>query len=120
MKDKVVIITGGSSGIGKALAEVFGLNGAQVMITGRNKEELNDALGELSKKGVTVHGLQADVSLEEDNKRMAMEAIKLYGKIDVLINNAGIATTGGYKDGPKACFSRKHLVGKSDIAGDML
>ncbi len=90
MKDKVVIITGGSSGIGKALAEVFGLNGSQVLITGRNKDELDDAVRELSKKGITVHGLQADVSIEADNKMMAEEALKLFGKIDVLINNAGI------------------------------
>ena len=52
MKDKVVIITGGSSGIGKALAEVFGLNGSQVLITGRNLGELNEAISELAKKGI--------------------------------------------------------------------
>ena len=90
MKDKVVIITGGSSGIGKALAEVFGSNGSQVMITGRNLGELNEAVSELSKKGITVHSLQADVSIEADNKMMAEEALKLFGKIDVLVNNAGI------------------------------
>jgi len=91
MRDKAVIITGGSSGIGKALAEVFGSNGSQVLITGRDKNELADAIRELSDKGVTVHGLQADVSIESDNKRMADEAIRLFGKIDVLINNAGIS-----------------------------
>lgn len=90
MRDKVVIITGGSSGIGKALAEVFGKNGSKVLITGRNKIDLDNAVNELKSKGVLISGFVADVSREEDNKRMAQEAIDRFGKIDVLINNAGI------------------------------
>ncbi len=91
MKDKVVIITGGSSGIGKALAKKFGTEGSKILITGRNSEELNLAVKELSDNGVVIAGFQADVSKQEDNKKMAEEAIRLYGKIDVLINNAGIS-----------------------------
>jgi dehydrogenase/reductase SDR family protein 7B len=91
MRDKVVIITGGSSGIGKALAEAFGGEGSKVLITGRNKEELDKAVSELKGKGITISGLQADVTMEEDNRRMAEEAIRQYGTIDILINNAGIS-----------------------------
>jgi dehydrogenase/reductase SDR family member 7B len=91
MKDKVVIITGGSSGIGKALAEVFGRNGAKILITGRNITELDATVAALQKEGITVTGLQADVTEIADNERMAAEAVKHYGKIDVLINNAGIS-----------------------------
>jgi short-subunit dehydrogenase len=91
MKDKVVIITGGSSGIGKALAEQFGKEGSKILITGRNKEDLSLAVNELTKKGITVVGFQADVSKEEDNKKMAEEAIRLFSRIDILINNAGIS-----------------------------
>lgn len=91
MKDKVVIITGGSSGIGKALAIEFGKNGSKILITGRNKDELDKAVEEVRAKGITIEGFRADVSAEEDNKQMAAEAIKLYGRIDVLINNAGIS-----------------------------
>jgi dehydrogenase/reductase SDR family member 7B len=91
MKDKVVIITGGSSGIGKALATVFGSNGSKILITGRNLDELNKAVTELKNKGIEIHGVQADVSVEEDNRRMAEETIKIYGRIDILINNAGIS-----------------------------
>ena len=91
MNGKVVIITGGSSGLGKALAEVFGSRGSKILITGRNKEELFKAVDELSKKGITVTGFQADVSKEEDNRLMAKEAIAKYGTIDILINNAGIS-----------------------------
>ena len=91
MKDKVVIITGGSSGIGKALAEEFGRNGSKIMVTGRNKEDLDATVNDLSEKGIIVHGLQSDVSREEENKRMADEAIRIFGRIDILINNAGIS-----------------------------
>jgi short-subunit dehydrogenase len=91
MKDKVVIITGGSSGIGKALAVEFGSKGSKLLITGRNKTELDKTVWELSGKGITITGFQGDVSKEDDNKRMAAEAIAKYGKIDILINNAGIS-----------------------------
>lgn len=91
MKDKVVIITGGSSGIGKALAETFGKEGSKILITGRNKEELDKAVAELRGKGITITGMQADVTIEDDNKRMAEETIRQYSTIDVLINNAGIS-----------------------------
>jgi dehydrogenase/reductase SDR family member 7B len=91
MKDKVVIITGGTSGIGKAMAIRFGANGSKLLITGRNPEELNKTVEELRSQGITVSGFRADVSNEGDNKKMAEEAIRLYGTIDVLINNAGIS-----------------------------
>ncbi len=98
MKDKVVVITGGSSGIGKALAEVFGINGSKVLITGRNAGELHKTVAELQTKGITITGFQADVSQEEDNKLMAQEAIYKYGTIDVLINNAGISMRALFED----------------------
>src|SRR5689334_8922935 len=91
MKNKVVVITGGSSGIGKALAETFGRNGSQILITGRNQEELHKAVADLQSKGISVFGFQADVSKEEDNRRMAAEALTRFGRIDILINNAGIS-----------------------------
>lgn len=91
MKNKVIVITGGSSGIGKALAEKFGREGGRILITGRDPAELEKAVTELQKKGITVAGFRADVSQEEDNRKMADEAVRLYGTIDVLVNNAGIS-----------------------------
>jgi len=91
MKNKVVVITGGSSGIGKALAEKFGEEGSKLLITGRNKEVLDAAVNELRAKKIDIHGFQGDVSIEQDNISMVNEAIRLYGKIDILINNAGIS-----------------------------
>ena len=91
MKDKVVIITGGSSGIGKALAETFGTRGSRILITGRRKEALDQVVNELQPKGIDIRAFPADVSQEEDNQRMAEEALKVFGRIDILINNAGIS-----------------------------
>src|SRR5580698_4423335 len=91
MKDKVVIVTGGSSGIGKALAEEFGSQGSKILITARKKELLDAARLELQQKGIIVHAIVADSGAEEDNKRVVEEALKLYGRVDVLINNAGIS-----------------------------
>lgn len=91
MKSKVVIITGGSSGIGKALARHFGKNGSKVLITGRKQEELDKTVSELQSEGIHIAAYQGDVTIEADNKQMADVAIAKFGKIDVLINNAGIS-----------------------------
>src|SRR5258708_34075992 len=90
MKDKVVVITGGSSGIGKALAEVFGKNGSKILITGRNKTDLDQTVSDLKQMGIQINGFVADASIEDDNKKVAAEAIRLFGRIDIVINNAGI------------------------------
>ncbi|SFB76083.1 Short-chain dehydrogenase [Flexibacter flexilis DSM 6793] len=98
MKDKVVIITGGSSGIGKACALVFGKAGAKVVITGRRADALNEAVTELKSKGITVKGVVADVSVHADNAKVAAETLAAFGRIDVLINNAGISMRALFSD----------------------
>lgn len=98
MKDKVVVITGGSSGIGNALAFSFGRRGSKIVITGRKKEALDQATKELTKSGIEVIAVVSDVSREEDNRRMAEEAIARFGKIDILINNAGISMRAMFED----------------------
>jgi dehydrogenase/reductase SDR family member 7B len=91
MKDKVVIITGGSSGIGKALAAEFGARGSRIMITGRNGYNLEKTVHELGERGITICGFRGDVRIEDDNRRMVEEALEKYGTIDILVNNAGIS-----------------------------
>jgi short-subunit dehydrogenase len=98
MRDKVVIITGASSGIGKACAEEFGKAGAKVVITGRNEAYLQETSRELTAAGIDNLPLVADASLEEDNKRMTEETIRKYGRIDILINNAGISMRALFAD----------------------
>lgn len=91
MKNKVVIITGASSGIGKALAIEFAKLGAHIVITGRNEARLNE-VGEIL-DGMKAQNLclQLDVAKEKDNEILVNETINTFGKIDVLINNAGIS-----------------------------
>lgn len=98
MKDKVVIITGGSSGIGRALAFAFGTRGSKVLITGRREEELTKTRHELEAAGVNVATLVADAANESDNRRMAEEAVIRFGRIDILIANAGISMRALFED----------------------
>lgn len=91
LKDKVVIITGATSGIGEACALVFGKEGAKVVITGRSREKLEQASQVLREHQVDFLPVLADASCETDNQRMVDEALQAYGRIDILINNAGIS-----------------------------
>ena len=72
-KDKVVIITGATSGIGEACAEVFGREGAKIAITGRNPEKLQNSLLKLKSKGVDAISILADAASEKDNQNLAEE-----------------------------------------------
>jgi dehydrogenase/reductase SDR family protein 7B len=98
MKNKVVIITGGSSGIGKACAIAFGNAGAKIVISGRNEKNLSEALADLHQRGIDALAVNADVSQEKDNEKLMTETVKKYGKIDVLINNAGISMRAMFED----------------------
>lgn len=91
MKNKVVIITGASSGIGKALAFEFGNQGAKIVITGRNEENLRAATEELRQANIEVTAISCDSSSEEQTNSMVQQTIHTYGQIDLLINNAGIS-----------------------------
>ncbi|MFA4852633.1 MAG: SDR family oxidoreductase [Bacteroidales bacterium] len=98
MKDKVVIITGASSGIGKAISEEFGSRGAKVVMAARNFEKLDQCRKELEKKNYNVFAIQADVSKEEECKKLIDETVKKFGTIDILINNAGISMRALFED----------------------
>ena len=87
-KNKVAVITGGSTGIGLATAQRFIEDGAQVVITGRNQETLGVAVAEL---GDRVIGIRGDVSNLDDLDRLFTQVKKQFGRIDVLFANAGIA-----------------------------
>jgi len=91
MKNKVVIITGASSGIGKALAIEFAKLGAHIVITGRNEARLNEVAEILDGMNTRNLCLQLDVAKEKDNEILVKETVKAFGKIDILINNAGIS-----------------------------
>jgi short-subunit dehydrogenase len=98
MKDKVVIITGATSGIGKALAYECAARGAKLVISGRNNEKLIEISEDLLKTRVQVLPIKADVSVEAYCKDLISNTITEYGTIDVLINNAGISMRALFED----------------------
>lgn len=99
MKNKVVLITGGSSGIGESCAVSYGLAGAKVVITGRNSEKLIEAKARIIATGVReVLALSGDVSDVSDCEKIAKDVIKEFGTIDVLVNNAGISMRAMFDD----------------------
>ncbi len=98
MKGKVVIITGSSSGIGLSLAHEFGRLGASVVISARNQERLDAAFNELQQEGVNTLAVRADVSVEQDCKNLIDRTIEWKGKIDVLVNNAGVSMRAAFKN----------------------
>ncbi len=98
MKNKTVIITGASSGIGKACAIAFGRRGANIVVSGRNKENLEQAAEELRKTGAQVLAVAGDVSNENDCKLLIEKTVEQFGSIDILINNAGISMRALFKD----------------------
>jgi NAD(P)-dependent dehydrogenase (short-subunit alcohol dehydrogenase family) len=83
LKDKVVVITGGSKGLGKALALGFLKDGSRVVVCSKNEEELKNL-------GNEIVGIKADVTKENELQALALKVVNDFGKIDVWVNNAGI------------------------------
>jgi len=96
LEGKVALITGGGTGIGTAIAERFIKEGAKVCISGRRKEMLDKVAQSLSSDSIAT--CPGDVSIEEDAARMVETTVSFGGKIDVLVNNAGISTNGTVTD----------------------
>jgi short-subunit dehydrogenase len=94
MKDKVIIITGASSGIGRACAYFFSEQGGKVVLAARNTEKLKDIENELLAKNKEVLAITTDVSVEKDCQRLVEKTVARFGGIDILINNAGLSMRG--------------------------
>lgn len=90
-KDKVVVITGASSGIGRAAAILFASYGARLVLAARSIEKLMALADEITSDRYSVLCVKTDVSVEEDCRKMIEEAVERFGRIDILINNAGIS-----------------------------
>jgi 3-oxoacyl-[acyl-carrier protein] reductase len=112
LKNAVALISGGSSGIGRAVAQSLAASGARVAITGRDQNRLAATARELG-----VHPIRADVAVEADVERTYREVQEKFGDLDILVNNAGI---GVFKD--LVDFDRKEFeaVFATNVTGAML
>ncbi len=88
--DEVAVITGGSRGLGFEIAQAFGAAGATVVITARREQWLNEAERELKEKGMTVYAMTCDVADSSSVEQFVQQVLTTCGKIDVLVNNAGL------------------------------
>jgi 3-hydroxybutyrate dehydrogenase len=101
LSGRVAAITGGTRGIGRAIAEAFLRDGASVVINGRSPEKGEGAVAEIRRDvgaGDRVHFMQGDATLKADCERLIDEAVNTYGRIDILVNNAG----GSHNNAPVA------------------
>jgi 3-oxoacyl-[acyl-carrier protein] reductase len=108
----VALVTGGSAGIGRAIAKTLAASGARVAITGRDRTRLQDTA-----KALGVFPIQADVSKEADVIRTYQEVMTQFGDLDILINNAGVGTFKALVDLDLAGFEK---VFSTNVAGAML
>ncbi len=90
MKDKVVIVTGGSAGIGRATALAFAAGGAKVVVADVVEDEGQETVARVEREGGEAVFVRTDVSEEDDVERMVATAVERYGRLDIAFNNAGI------------------------------
>lgn len=105
-KNKVVIVTGSTRGIGKAIAKEFAKQGAQVVINARNPERLKKAYDELKQVSSSITSVCADVSLPAEAKRLIDETVSKFGHLDILINNVGTSMRGKFGELKPEIFNR--------------
>ena len=112
LKNSVALITGGSSGIGRAIARTLAASGTRVAITGRDNQRLTDTARELG-----VHPIQADVAVEADVERTYREVLQKFGDLDILVNNAG---SGFFKNLVDFDLKEFEAVFATNVTGAML
>lgn len=95
---KVALVTGGRRGLGRAIALLLAKQGAKVAITDRKPDDADEVIGEIEKAGGEAIFIKQDVSLEEDWKRTIAQVVDHFGKLDVLVNNAGVGAGKNIED----------------------
>jgi NAD(P)-dependent dehydrogenase (short-subunit alcohol dehydrogenase family) len=98
MPERAAIVTGGSSGIGLAIARALGQEGYGVTIAARRPDKLEEAAKGLADEGIDVHHVPAQLREEDELKRVVTEHREKYGRLDALVNNAGIGIGGAIED----------------------
>src|SRR4051812_35349235 len=89
LTDAVVLVTGASAGIGRAAAARFAARGAKVLVHGRDPDRTRDVADEIGGRALT-----ADLARPQDRRRLVAEALEAFGRVDVLVNNAGFGYSG--------------------------
>lgn len=90
LEKKVAIVTGGATGIGEAISKKFAAEGAKVLVVGMPQDPVKDVITDIKKAKGEAIGFSADISSEEDAKEAIETAVKHWGRLDILINNAGV------------------------------
>jgi NAD(P)-dependent dehydrogenase (short-subunit alcohol dehydrogenase family) len=103
---KVVLVTGGTSGIGRATAEAFAAEGAKVVVSGRREPEGLAVVEGIRKAGGEATFVRADVSKEDDVRQLVAKTVAKYGRLDVAFNNAGVEWVGAVTDVTEADYRR--------------
>lgn len=94
LEGKVAVVTGANSGVGAAIAKLFAAEGASVVMAARRKEALDEVANEINQAGGRTLAVPCDISKPDDPERLMVAAVDAFGKIDVLVNNAGILEKG--------------------------
>ncbi len=106
LTDKVAIITGARSGIGRGIAEAFAAEGATLVLTARTKDKLETAAQEIAKGGNRVKAIVADVTDEKQVAELFRQTVEAFGRVDILVNNAGTNTRYATVDLPLSEWKR--------------
>jgi short-subunit dehydrogenase len=123
LKDQMVVITGASSGVGKAIALEFATYGCKLMLAARNKKALDEVVEECRSLGATAEGIVTDTGISQDMQILAKAANEFGGSIDVWINNAGVLAAGALEDVPSIINEnviRTNLLGYINGAQEVL
>ncbi len=102
----IAIITGATSGIGRETAREFAKAGSKVVVAGRRKERLQELVGELETSGAEALSMQTDVADQSQIESLIAKTIERFGRIDVLVNNAGVAIASRFEEMPFEDFRR--------------
>jgi len=102
LQDRRLLITGASSGIGRSLAEQAAAAGARVALTARSADKLDELAAQLTAKGADALAVPADITRDDDRQRLLDRVVQRFGGLDVLVNNAGVASWSHFADSDEA------------------